>query len=367
MKVFSFIFIVFGMLSCSSAKEKGDDQITISGKVENIGVGNILLERFQADELKVVDTLALNEDGSFMTMYKPDEPGYYRLNFFQTQFVNFLFTGSPIIINADGNNPTAAFEIIGSKEMDYIQELNGIMEVFNNEVNQLNTDYGAASTGGDEVKMGEILAKFNSLRVEVNDKIKQKIRAMGNSLALLQAVNYLDKDQEFDFIDSIAHVIDTEIPDYEIRKDFDAEIEKLRKLAIGSVAPDIVLPDPEGNIVKLSSLRGSFVLIDFWAAWCRPCRIENPNVVRLYQKYHDKGFDVFGVSLDRKKEDWVGAIEADGLVWTHVSDLKYFNSEAAMEYGVNAIPATYLIDDKGIIIGKNLRGEALESKLSELF
>lgn len=367
MKVFSFILIVIGMISCTSAKEKGDDQVTISGQVQNIGVGDILLEHFLADELNVVDTLVLNEDGRFSTMYKPEEPGYYRLNFFQTQFVNFLFTGSPITINADGNNPTAAFEIIGSQEMDYIRELNEIMEAFNSEAGQLNTDYGAAAQAKDEAKMAEILVRFNSQREEVNNKIKQKIRSMGNSLALLQAVNYLDKDQEFAFIDSVSQVIDSEIPDFQIRKDFDREIEKLRKLAIGSIAPDIVLPDPEGNIVKLSSLRGSFVLIDFWAAWCRPCRMENPNVVRLYQKYHDKGFDVFGVSLDRTKEDWVGAIEADGLAWNHVSDLQYFNSEAAKEYNVNAIPATFLIDDKGVIIGKNLRGQALENKLAELF
>ena len=108
-------------------------------------------------------------------------------------------------------------------------------------------------------------------------------------------------------------------------------------------------------------------MIDFWAAWCRPCRVENPNVVALYKKYNSKGFEVFGVSLDRKKEDWVKAIEMDGLSWTHVSDLQYFNSAAARLYNIQAIPATYLLDKEGKIIAKNLRGIALRKKLEELF
>ena len=190
---------------------------------------------------------------------------------------------------------------------------------------------------------------------------------MGTSLALLQAVNFIDKDQEFPFIDSVAQIIKTEIPDYRIKREFMEEIEKLRRLAVGSPAPEITLPDPEGNIVKLSSLKGSYVLIDFWAAWCGPCRKENPNVVRLYDKYRDKGFEIYGVSLDREKEDWIKAIRDDGLTWTQVSDLKYFQSEAARDYNVNAIPATFLLDKEGHIIGKNLRGKMLEDKLAELF
>ena len=141
----------------------------------------------------------------------------------------------------------------------------------------------------------------------------------------------------------------------------------MRKLAVGQVAPEITLADPSGNMVSLSSLRGNYVMIDFWAAWCKPCRAENPNVVALYKKYNPKGFEVFGVSLDRKKEDWLKAIEKDGLSWTHVSDLQYFNSEAAQLYNIQAIPATYLLDKEGKIIAKNLRGIALRKKLEELF
>lgn len=137
--------------------------------------------------------------------------------------------------------------------------------------------------------------------------------------------------------------------------------------AVGNPAPEISLPDPEGNVVKLSSLKGKVVLIDFWASWCGPCRKENPHVVNLYKKYKDKGFTVYGVSLDKNKGAWVKAIEQDGLTWTHVSDLRGWDNKAALNYGVRSIPATFLIDAQGNVIAKNLRGKALENALAEIF
>lgn len=141
----------------------------------------------------------------------------------------------------------------------------------------------------------------------------------------------------------------------------------LEKVKTGEKAPDFTLADPEGKPITLSAHFGKYILLDFWAAWCGPCRKENPNVVEAYQKYKEKGFDVFGVSLDRTKEAWVKAIEKDNLTWTHVSDLIYWKSVPAALYGVRAIPANFLISPEGIIIAKNLRGEDLQNKLAEIF
>ena len=139
------------------------------------------------------------------------------------------------------------------------------------------------------------------------------------------------------------------------------------QIAVGQMAPEIAFPNPNGEIIKLSSLRGKLVLLDFWASWCRPCRMENPNVVRMYNKYKDKGFDIYSFSLDQDPARWKNAIQQDGLVWpNHASDLKGWNTATIPLYGFKGIPFTVLIDKDGKILETNLRGPALENKLKSL-
>lgn len=137
-------------------------------------------------------------------------------------------------------------------------------------------------------------------------------------------------------------------------------------IEVGMQAPDFSQPTPDGDELRLSDLRGQYVLVDFWASWCRPCRLENPNVVRIYNQYKDKGFEILGVSLDRNREAWLKAIEQDNLGWKHVSDLGFWQNAVAQAYGVSAIPYTVLVDPEGNIVATELRGGSLEAKLAEV-
>ncbi len=155
--------------------------------------------------------------------------------------------------------------------------------------------------------------------------------------------------------------------DEQARRSLEQQIGGMRSFITGAEAPDFAQETPDGQLLKLSDLRGKVVLIDFWARWCGPCRRENPNVVRMYQEYKDKGFEILGVSLDRDRQRWLEAIAVDNLTWPHVSDLQYWSNAAAQLYNVSSIPHTVLVDKEGRIIARNLRGEALERKLAELF
>jgi len=144
-------------------------------------------------------------------------------------------------------------------------------------------------------------------------------------------------------------------------------IETYCNVAVGKSSLEIALPDPEGKERRLSECLGNYVLLDFWASWCPPCREENPNMVKLYKMYHSKGFEIYGVSLDRTKEDWVQGIEEDQLPWIHVSDIKFWGCEPAYAYGVRSIPSNFLIDPQGVIVARNILGEALAQKLAEIY
>lgn len=366
-------FCLLGLVFLGCKPEKGWE-VTLKGKVETPAEkGKIQLESLGsgADE-KPPLVITLNSDNTYTTAVRIEEPGYYRLNFYGLQFVDFILDHSDLEINVDGNDQGGFSEIKGSPDMDLIiqvQELMGQVQRSPRSA-ELNAAFTAARATGDVAKMEEIQFAYMDVLNEGYDQVANLLKEHGPSLAtinLLTSSNTLDRDRYFDLYLHVAEELKREWPNYKVSQEFIATVEKMKIVAIGQPAPEIALPDPNGQIVKLSSLRGKYVLVDFWAKWCGPCRKENPNVVRLYHQYKDNGFEVFGVSLDRSKEDWVQGIQEDGLVWTHVSDLKYFNSQAAGDYGINAIPFSVLIDPEGIIVGKNLRGNGLEKKLKEIF
>ncbi len=210
--------------------------------------------------------------------------------------------------------------------------------------------------------------EYNQTESSINASIKQAILDNQSDIATLMFLDLFPREQNASLHQTVINKLHEVYPTHPIVKErYSILNSPAGKTSIGAIAPELAFPDPEGKVRKLSDLRGKVVLIDFWASWCGPCRRESPNVRNVYQKYHDKGFEVFSVSLDRDAANWKKAIKDDGLVWpNHVSDLKYWSSEAAAIYGVRSIPAMFLLDREGRIVAKDLRGAALENAVREL-
>lgn len=221
-------------------------------------------------------------------------------------------------------------------------------------------------------KVSQVVAKYqkdyNEIDAYISAKLKEGIREHKNDVAVLMFLDMFPREQNAALHSEVITALHDVYPEHLIVKDrWNYMNSPASKVAIGAIAPDLEFPDPDGKMRKLSDLRGKVVLLDFWASWCGPCRRENPNVTRIYSLYHDKGFEVFSVSLDRDAASWKRAIESDKLVWpNHVSDLKQWQSQAAAIYGVRSIPSTFLLDKEGRIVQRDLRGADLERAVKQL-
>lgn len=197
----------------------------------------------------------------------------------------------------------------------------------------------------------------------------QFIKANPKSIISLDALQDIGGSMpEYADVEPLFKTLAPEVKNTEAGKAYAKKLETMKATAIGAVAPGFTQADTTGRLISLADFKGKYVLLDFWASWCGPCRRENPNVVENFQKYKDKNFTVLGVSLDQPgaKEAWLKAIHKDNLTWTHVSDLQFWNNEAAKLYGIQAIPQNYLLDPQGKIVAKNIRGKALGEKLAEV-
>ena len=367
------LFVFCFSCSFSTKEESGGPgwTVIITGKVGFPQSGQIQIQEIKNGALGWQDTVKLKSNYTFSKKVNISQPGYYKINFFNRQFVDVILYKSNIEVNVDGNDPNGFVEVKGSPEIEVIRKTQALMREGESspEIAKLNAEFTQASQARDQEKMALLQETYMKEIKKSHDKIAELFKNEPPSLGvinLLQSGSVLDRDQYFETYLAVAEKLKKEWPDYDHAKNFIAMVDAMKTIAVGQPAPEIALPDTTGQVVKLSSMRGKYVLVDFWAKWCGPCRQENPNVVKAYNKYKDKGFTVFGVSLDRTKNDWLMAIKQDGLTWTHVSDLKYWQSAAAKTYNITGIPFSVLLDPNGVIIAKNLRGPALDKKLEEV-
>jgi len=361
--VLTILVFVLTVLSCQSAK----DEYSIKGTIAGVETGKVYLLKLVGEQPQSIDTADV-VGGKFTFKGKMVTPDIrmLRLND-QDYFAQFFLDNANITVTAKKDSLRST-KITGSPTQDIFKTYIAEMEKLNKEVLALQGKYQNAMTTGNTSEADK--AKIDYQAIIDNNKVYTKnfVKEHSNSvvsayITLFQLADQIDVAE----LDSLASKFAPELSKSEYVVKINERIQEQKKTAIGIVAPDFTMNDPEGKPIQLSSLRGKIVLVDFWAAWCGPCRQENPNVVKLYQQYHDKGFEILGVSLDKNKEDWLKAIKADNLTWMHVSDLQYWQNAAARLYGVNAIPQSFLLDKDGKIIGKGLRGEQLANKLMELF
>ncbi len=378
-QLLTLFLIVFANGSCSSSADK--QLTTIKGKVQGLSGGQVFLEELTFTGKTPIDTGSIDQQGAFSVRAKIPHLGLYQLRFDQRAVALLILEeqSSTITLTADtATLRSFQYQISGSPSSERLRQLmattkrltDGIQKAMN-EYNQL-PDTASLATRNTiasrlmkadsafrtylrqfaDTAQHPVLALFAISSLDINndwatfEKLEQRLKNVQQPLPLLQSFTVMMTDQRG------AKKNDLYAP----------------RFKIGDAVPDIEMAGPDGQIYRLSSLKGKIVLLDFWASWCGPCRIENPNIVRAYQKFRDKGFTVFSVSLDVDKNRWLSAIEKDSLSWPyHTSELKGWQSPICQVYGIRSIPASYLLDREGKVIAINPRGMALEQALDQIF
>ena len=363
MRKFFYLSVLTGLMAACSSKP----HYVVNGKIEGADSVTFLLQKREAGKIVNLDS-AVAYKGSFkMKGGVVKYPEMVLLAARDSRMrTSFYLENSEITITGKLDSLYAA-KITGSKTQDEYQGFMDSNKSLSEKYTNIYNEYQMAEQSGDTAKVSQLEKDATAVEAEMTTLQKDFVKNNPASFVAPSILAQLSYEMEGSEIETYINAMDTAVANTEMIKNLKERVVKMKAVAVGQKAPDFTMNDPEGNPVSFYSKIGSkLLLVDFWAAWCGPCRNENPNVVEVYKEFNKKGFDVFGVSLDQKKDDWVKAIADDNLTWTHVSDLLYWNNAAAKMYAVNSIPANFLLDENGIIIGRNLRGEALYNKVKEV-
>lgn len=392
--MFLFVFLAgFFLVSCG---KKGNEnkisgkahKFTVEGKLENSTGRAVYFQKIGIDKFISLDTLILDENGEFSFREYTQSPEFFIVRTEGGPFINLLIYGKEKIkITADYNN-LENYTVSGSDESEKIRLLNietnkliSAMDKFNIMARDSSEspNYPAIRVKNNE----EFQTLMEDLRTYSLNFINENSNSLISLLALYGQVGpqmmVFHPVKDLEVYEKLDSSLNTKYPDLPLVQSLHEYVTVIKAqlaaqqqttpgtFAPGTEVPDISLPSPDGKIIRLSSLRGKIVLLDFWAAWCQPCRLENPNLVENYKQFNKKGFEIYQVSLDRTREEWVNGINQDNLGWTQVSELKYWESGVVAQFNIQGIPMNYLLDKDGKVIASNLRGPALGEKLQELF
>ncbi|SMC85604.1 TlpA disulfide reductase family protein [Pedobacter africanus] len=348
---------------------KDKSGFVIEGQFKNAAAGSkVYLFGLQKDQAKPLDSTVFSEKGEFKFSHSTPEADFFKISSGHSEYMIIAKNGDHIKIEADLSDKNLSYSISGAAEADKLQELNKTKNQYMVKINEIQRKFDetvAAKPDQRDVIMEQMRPQYTQEIDALNKAVLKFAQENTNSLAGFYAVNLLNPAEYEKELVAYSDKIKSSFNKNPAVTEFLLRMAKLKSVQIGQPAPQFSINSVDGKPLKLSDFKGKYVMLDFWASWCTPCRQENPNVVKAYQTYKDRNFTILGISLDKDVAAWKAAIAADNLTWAHASDLKDFDSPTAVLYSIEAIPSSFIIDPDGKIIAKNLRGAALDDFLNK--